>query len=125
MRVDGTDVGRSLGWGVALGGALGTTLTLLFSVGARYLLGTDALILPGGAPEVSITGTDLARYVLVTAIASAVVLVGCLVALWVLRPRSLRGSAIALVVVGVLVGFAALPWLVNTAAALAVGDVTT
>ncbi|MEH3066605.1 MAG: hypothetical protein PGN15_00945 [Aeromicrobium erythreum] len=119
-----TDVGRSLGWGVALGGALGTTLTLLFSVAARYLLGTDEIILPGGAPEASFPSTDLGRYVLVTAIASGVVLVGCLVALWVLRPRALRGSAIALVVVGVLVGFAALPWLVNTAAALAIGDVT-
>lgn len=119
-----TDVGRSLGWGVALGGALGTTLTLLFSVAARYLLGTQGLALPGETSDATITGDDLGRYVVVTAIGSSVVLVGCLVALWVLRPRSLRGSVIALVVVGVLVGFAALPWVVNTAAALAIGDVT-
>lgn len=114
---------RSLGWGVALGGALGTTLTLLFSVAARYLLGSDALSTPGVGPDVWLQG-DAGRYVVVTAVASGLVLLGCLAALWVLRPRSLDGATIAVSVLGVLVGVSALPWIVNSVAALAVGDVT-
>lgn len=116
-------MGRSIGFGVALGGALGTTLLLLFSVAARYLLGTDGLSLPGGPDDATTTSTDLGRYVLVTAIASVVVLLGCLVALWVLRPRALSGVMVALVALGVVVGFGTLPWLVNAATDLLVGDV--
>lgn len=113
-------MGRSIGWGVALGGALGTAETLLLSVVARYLI--DYADIAVEAADTTLTSAELERYVLVTAVAGVVVLLGCLVALWVLRPRGLAGTTVAFIALGVVLGFAVLPWSVDTIAALAIGD---
>jgi hypothetical protein len=110
---------RTLAWGACLGGALGTLALLVVTVATGVVIGTPALAGPDGAFIASPGAID--DYTRDLAVGCVVALVVALGAAWALRPRWTARPQLAVAALGVVVGFAAFPWVVLRVVAAVVG----